>query len=114
MATRFYLRLPNPAQARGSDPDLAFHSDGAEGFAEELQAALRTPVLFERWRRKQDDPDAIDDAFAATDPVAIVRGEQHDLSIDLIVTTSLPGDVFKQRLRWLAGGGWQLRDVSAA
>ena len=42
-----------------------------------------------------------------------MRGEQHDLHIDLVATTSLPGGVFKQRLRLLAGSGWQLRDVTA-
>ena len=33
MKTRYYLRLPDPRLARGSDPDLAFHSQGAEGLA---------------------------------------------------------------------------------
>jgi len=114
MATRFHLRLPNLAAARGSDADLAFRSDGAEGLAAELQAALRTATLFERWLSKQDDPDGVSPGWGATDPAATVSGEQHDLAIELIAVTSLPGDVFKQRLRWLAGSGWELRDVSAA
>lgn len=113
MATRFYLRLPNAATARGSDSDLAFQSQGAEGIAAELQSALRDTRLFDRWAAKQEDPDAISPALGATDPSATVTGEQHDLSISLIVTTSLTGDVFKQRLRWLAGNGWELRDVQA-
>ena len=29
MATRYYISLPDPARARGNDPDLAFHSQGA-------------------------------------------------------------------------------------
>jgi len=36
-----------------------------------------------------------------------------DLHVDLVVTTALPGAVFKQRLRLLAGNHWQLRDVTA-
>ena len=60
MATRYYITLPDPARARGNDPDLCFRSQGAEGFASELQDALRGDALFERWRAKQDDPDAVD------------------------------------------------------
>jgi hypothetical protein len=48
MATRYYIRLPEPSKARGNDPDLAFKSKGGEGFAGELENALRTPKLFER------------------------------------------------------------------
>ena len=113
MKTRYYLRLPDAKLARGSDPELSFHSDGAEGFAAEFQEALRSDALFERWRAKQDDPESIDQGLGATDPAATVVGNQHDLSIDLVATTSLPGALFKQRLRWLAGSGWELRDVTA-
>jgi hypothetical protein len=113
MRTRYYLRLPDPALARGSEAALAFHSQGAEGFAEELQDALRTPRLFERWRDLQEDPEEVDPMLGAVDPTASVEGRQHDLSIDLVVATELPGAIFKQRLRWLAGSGWELRDVRA-
>jgi hypothetical protein len=113
MKTRYYLRLPDPAKARGPDADLSFHSQGAEGFASEFEHALRTPELFERWLAKQDDPDTVDPGLGATDPAASVRGQQHDLAIDRVATTSLPGAIFKQRLRWLAGSGWELRDVTA-
>ena len=41
-----------------------------------------------------------------------MRAHQTDLAIDLEVDTSLPGAVLRQRLRWLAGSAWQLRDVS--
>lgn len=114
MATRYYLSLPDGARARGNTPDLSFTAQSAEGFAEQLQAALRSDTLFERWRRLQPDPDAVDPAFGATDPNATVQGKQNHLRIDLVVTTSIPGSVFKQRLRLLAGSGWELRDVSAA
>ena len=114
MATRYYISLPDPARARGNDPDLAFHSQGAEGFASELQDALRGDALFQRWRARQDDPDAVDPALGATDPGASVQGSQHDLHVELVVTTSIPGNLLKQRLRWLAGSHWELRDVTAA
>ncbi|MCX7042691.1 MAG: hypothetical protein NT117_08430 [Gammaproteobacteria bacterium] len=113
MATRYFLRLPEPAKARGNDIDLAFRSEGAEGLAAEFQEALRSASLFERWRARQEDPDAVDALLGAVDPAATVRGEQSGLAIDLVATTSLPGNVFKHRLRLLAGSGWELRDVTA-
>ena len=114
MPTRYYLRLPDAAHARGSDPALAFRSQSAEGIAAELQDALHSDELFQRWRARQDDPDGVDPALGATDPGAGVQGSQHDLHVELVVTTSLPGNLLKQRLRWLAGSGWELRDVTAA
>jgi hypothetical protein len=113
MATRFYLSIPDPGALRTAGA-FGFRSQGAEGLAEELQAALREDALFQRWRAAQEDPDAVDPALGATDPAATVRGEQHDLKIDLIAVTSIPGTILKHRLRLLAGNGWQLRDVSAA
>jgi hypothetical protein len=113
MRNRYYLRLPNAKLARGSDPTLAFRSESAEGLAEELQSALSTTELFERWKQRQPEPDDIDDSLAIVDPQAQVTGEQIDLHVDLIATTSLPGSVFKHRLRLLAGSHWQLRDVTA-
>ena len=114
MPTRFHLSLPDPRLARGSDVRFSFQSQGADALAQELQDALRTDMLFKRWRAAQDDPDAVDPGLGATDPGASVKGEQHDLHVELIVVTSLPGGVFKHRLRLLAGSGWELRDVSAA
>ncbi len=114
MATRYYLRLPDPARARGSDPAFAFHSEGAEGMAAELQAALAQPGYFERWLAAQEDPDAVPSGLAGVDPAAKVSGSQQDLVIELVVTTSLSGSAFKHRLRLLAGSGWELRDVRAA
>ena len=114
MPTRYYIRLPDPARARGADASLAFRSQGAEGFASELQEALRGDALFERWRALQDDPDDVDPALGATDAGAAVSGAQDDLHIDLVVVTSLPSGVLRQRLGLLAGNGWQLRDVTAA
>lgn len=114
MATPFYLRLPDPPRARGSDPSLSFSAHGAEEFAAQLQQALRTSVLFERWRAQQAEPDEVDPAYGAVDPQATVQGRQHGLHIDLVVTSSLSGEVLRHRLRLLAGSGWELRDVTAA
>lgn len=114
MPTRFYIRLPDPAHARGDNHALAFHSDSAQGMAEELQQALRTATLFERWKNMQAEPDDVDEGLAVIDPQATVTGEQADLHVDLVIVTSLPGSVFKHRLRLLAGSHWQLRDVTAA
>lgn len=114
MATRYYIRLPEPAKARGSDSDLAFKSEGAEGFSGELETALRTTALFDRWKAKQAEPDEIDQSLAAIDVNSTVTATHHDLYIDLVVVTSVPGPVFKQRLRLLAGSNWQLSDVKAA
>jgi hypothetical protein len=114
MPTRYYLSLPDPQRARGSDAAFAFSAHGAAEFAAQLQDALRSDALFQRWRAAQEDPDAVDESLGATDPQARVEGQQRDLRIDLVATTSLPGNVFKHRLRLLAGSGWELRDVTAA
>ena len=114
MRTRYFLRLPDTSKAHGNEPTLAFRMVGAEGMAEELQDALRGTALFDRWRKLQEDPDAVDPGMGVTDPQATVTGQQHDLAVELVATTDLPGAVFKHRLRLLAGSGWELRDVRAA
>ena len=114
MPIRYYLSLKQPEKARGSDPAFSFSAHGAAEFAAQLQEALRNDGLFQRWRQAQPDPDAVDAGLGASDPAATVTGEQHDLQIDLIAITSIPGSVFKHRLRLLAGNAWELRDVSSA
>jgi hypothetical protein len=114
MATRYYIRLPEPAKARGNDAELAFKSEGAEGFASELENALRTTQLFERWKSKQAEPDDVDQSLAAIDLNSTVSATHHDLYIDLVIVTSVPGPVFKHRMKLLAGSNWQLSDVKAA
>jgi hypothetical protein len=114
MATRYYIRLPDATRARGSDAAFSFSAVSAEGFAEQLQAALRDSALFDRWKARQEDPDAVDPALGATDPAATVHGEQEDLHVDLVVTSTISGTVLKHRLRLLAGSGWELRDVTSA
>ena len=114
MPTRYYISLPDPARARGSDARLAFRAQGADGFAAELQEAVRSDALFERWRAQQDEPDEVDPALGATDTRATVDGKQDDLQVALVVTTVVPSSVLRQRLGQLAGSGWQLRDVTSA
>lgn len=113
MPTRYYLGIPDPEALREAGA-FAFVSQGAEGLAEELQHALRTDALFQRWRAVQDDPDAVDPALGATDPAATVRGEQHDLHIDLVAVTSISSAILRHRLRLLAGQAWRLQDVKPA
>ena len=113
MAMRYYIKLPDPALARGTDPALSFRSQGAEGLAAELLEALRSDRLFEQWRAQQDEPDEVDPVYSATDADAAVTGEQHDLHIDLIVVTSLPSTVLRHRMAMLAGNHWQLADVTS-
>lgn len=109
--TTYYISLPDPAKARGNDTALSFQSQGPSGFAEELQDALASQHLFDKWKAKQPDPDAVEAQWGVTDPGATVVGTQDDLRINLQVTTSINSDVFKQRLRLLAGHHWELREV---
>ena len=91
---------------------FAFTALSADGFAAELQAALRSDALFQRWRAAQDDP-MRHLRLGATDPAATVTGQQDDLHIDLVATTSLPGNVFKHRLRcWQATLGIARRQAA--
>ena len=112
MATRYYIAIPEPALARDAG-EFAFTAHGADAFAQELQEALRNDRLFERWRATQDEPDEVDPLLGATDPSARVEGVQREERVELVATTALRGDVFKHRMRLLAGGAWELRDVRA-
>lgn len=114
MPIRYYISLNNPSSARGSDPAFSFSAHGADEFAAELQRALNSDGLFERWRQRQPDPDDVDMSLGTSDPATTVTGQQRDLQINLVVVTSLPGNILKHRMRLLAGNGWELRDVSSA
>lgn len=114
MANRYYLSLKDPSKARGTGAAFAFTANGAAEFAAQLQQALRSDDLFNRWRNAQPEPDEVDETLAATDPAATVTGEQSDLRIDLVAVTTLPGSILKHRLTLLAGNGWELRDVAKA
>jgi hypothetical protein len=110
--SQYHLRLPDPARARGDDPALSFSAHGADEFAEQLRQALAEPRLFQQWLGGQPEPDEVDPQLGAVDPAAEVEGEQADLAILLRVRTRLGSDLLRQRLRWLAGANWELRDVT--
>lgn len=114
MATRYHITLPDPELARGPEPALSFHANGADAFAEEVAAALRDPAWIGRWHAMQEDPDEVDPAVLVVDRSATVTGAQRDLKIDLTVTTDLPGTILRHRMGMLAGNHWQLRNVTAA
>ena len=112
MSTRYLIRVPDTDKARASG-DYALRAQGPEGIAEEVQAALRSDALFARWRDAQVEPDEVDPALGIVDPTARVTGEQRDLGIDLTGVDSISSPIRKHRLRLLAGGAWELRDVRA-
>jgi len=111
---RYYLSIDDLAKARGQINDLSFQGSSPDSFAALLQAALREPTLWERWRMMQPDPDAIDPALGASDANATVSASQSDLHTDVVVTTSLPHAIIKHRLGLLVGAHWSLHDVSTA
>ena len=114
MPTMIYqLHIDDFSTARGSDPVLAFTGASPDAFAAALTDALRTPALFERWRSRQDDPDTVPVELGATDAAASVRATQQDLHVEVEVRTRLPHAVLKQRMDWLIGAHWTLRDVRA-
>lgn len=107
----YHLQLPDGARARGAEPSLSFRASGGPALARELEDALRSPALFERWRAMQPDPDEVDAALGATDPAAVVKGEDSKLAVRLVARTTLPAAILKHRLGLLAGKHWQLHDV---
>lgn len=113
-AQRFYLSIANLATARGPDPDLSFQGAAPQSFAAALQEALRKPVLFERWKAKQPDPDKVDPSLAPVDLAATVTATPHDLHTDIEVVTTLTHFVLRHRLFILIGPHWQLHDVATA
>lgn len=111
---RYYLSIENLAKARGQISDLSWQGNSPDSLASTLQAALREPSLWERWRAMQPDPDAIDPSLGASDPKATVSAHQSNLHTDVEVTTSLPHAILKHRLGLLIGAHWSLHDVQTA
>ena len=109
MAT-YDIRLPDTSRLDEAGA-YAMAARGPEGIAAELQDALRGTALFERWRLDQEEPDEVDPAFGVVDPKATVSGRQRNLGVDLVVDTSIPGEIMRHRLGLLAGGAWELRNV---
>ncbi|HMM66700.1 MAG TPA: hypothetical protein PKC03_07130 [Dokdonella sp.] len=113
-AQRYFITIENLSGSRGDSAELSFDGGSPEHLASVLQAALREPDLWERWRAMQDDPDEVDPATGATDPAATVSGSLEAQRSEIIVTTSLPHAIVKHRLDLLIGRNWKLRDVSSA
>lgn len=111
---RYYFSIDDLSHARGSEPRLSWDGVAPRDFAAALQEALRSPVLFDRWRALQADPDEVDPSLAVTDPAAEVKAAVADLRTDLELVTTLPMSVVRQRLNLLIGPHWQLRDMRAA
>ena len=114
MATRYYISLKDPEKARGNDPAFSFSAQRRRRIrrATAGSVARRRPVP--ALARCATGSRSGGCSLGAIDPGATVKGEQHNLQIDLIVVTTIPGSVFKHRLRLLAGNAWELRDVSTA
>jgi hypothetical protein len=104
------IRIPDTSRLDQAG-QFALDSRGPEGIAADLQDALRGTTLFERWRLTQEQPDEVDPALGAVDPQATVKGRQRNLGIDLVVETTISGDLLRHRLGLLAGKAWELRDV---
>jgi hypothetical protein len=111
---RYFLDIDDLTKAKGPISDLAFKGSSPDGFAAELQSALRESTLWERWRALQPDPDAVDPSLGAADPTATVSAKPRDVNTDVVVTTSLPHAVLRHRLGMLIGAHWSLHDVAAA
>jgi len=111
---RYFLGIDDLAHARGPIASLSFQGTSPDSFASQLQAALREPTLWDRWRGMQPDPDAVDPGLGVNDPSATVTARQEDLHCDAEVVTSLPHSILKHRLGLLIGSHWRLRDVKAA
>ncbi len=111
---RYTFSIDNLPKARGESHELSFQGGSPESFAALLQQALREPVLWQRWRAMQPDPDAIDPALGRSDPAATVEAHQSDVHVNVEVVTTLPHAIIKHRMTLLIGKHWTLRDVSAA
>lgn len=107
----YYLSIADLVHARGSDAALSWDGAGPGDFAAALQEALCSPLLFEHWRAQQPEPDEVDPALGAIDAQAQVHARVADLHVEVDVLTSLPMSLLRQRLNWLIGATWQLRDV---
>lgn len=108
---KYYITIDDIAAARGADSALAFSGSSAEALAAAIGDALRGTGLFDAWRAKQEDPDAVDASLGATDPGADVTIEKRGTGTDLRIETSLPHALLRHRLNLLIGSSWQLHDV---
>jgi hypothetical protein len=112
--SQYYLQIADLAHARGPNPELSYDGAGPNDFAAALQEALSSPLLFQRWRAMQPDPDEVDKRLGITDQLVKVTAKLADLHTDVHVITDLPMSILRQRLNWLIGATWQLHDVRPA
>lgn len=108
--TVYDIRLPDTSRLDHAGR-FAMASRGPEAIAEDIQDALRGTALFERWRQTQEEPDEVDPALGVTDPAATVTGRQRNQGVDLVIDTSIPGEILRHRLGLLAGSAWEMRNV---
>ena len=115
LRNHYYLSIDDLAHARGPVAELAYDGAGPDDFADALRAALQTSALFGHWRAMQDEPDEVDPALGAVDPVATVRATVDDVQrVDVDLVTSLPMSIVRHRMNLLTGANWTLRDMRAA
>ncbi|GGA26205.1 hypothetical protein [Dyella nitratireducens] len=112
--THYYLQIKDLKHARGPESTLSYDGAGPNDFAAALQEALRSPLLFQRWRAMQPDPDSVDEHLGVTDQIATVSAKAVDLHTEVDVISGLPMSIIRQRLNWLIGTNWQLHDVRPA
>lgn len=112
--SHYYLQISDLAHARGSQSELSYEGAGPNDFAAAFQEALRSPLLFQRWRAMQPDPDEVDERLGVTDQLAKVNAKIVDLHTEVDVVSDLPMSIVRQRLNWLIGANWQLHDVRPA
>ncbi|HUA80768.1 MAG TPA: hypothetical protein VL997_10380 [Dyella sp.] len=109
--SHYYLQIQDLTHARGPNSALSYDGAGPNDFAAALQEALRSPLLFQRWRALQPDPDSVDERLGITDQLAKVTAKAADLHTDVEVVSDLPMSILRQRMNWLIGNTWQLHDV---
>jgi hypothetical protein len=112
--SHYYLSIDDLRRAKGPVPALSYDGAGPDDLAAAVQEAMRTPVLFQRWRGLQAEPDDIDPSLAVVDPAATVSARVDDLHIDVDLITDLPMSIVRHRLNLLIGPCWQLRDMRKA
>ena len=112
--SHYYLQVHDLAHACGAQAELSYGGAGPNDFAAALKEALRSPLLFQRWRAMQADPDEVDERLGVTDQLAEVSAHVVDLHTEVEVISDLPMNIVRQRLNWLIGANWQLHDVRPA
>ena len=112
--SHYYLSVADLVHARGAVASLSYDGAGPNDLAAAVQNAMRSTDLFERWRAMQDEPDDVDPSLGAVDPQATASARVSDLRTDMDLITDLPMSIVRQRLNWLIGNSWQLRDMRKA